>query len=78
MTPPLYEACKKAAHVLTVDGRTLKAGRAALFILAEIGYPRWLIGPFTWPPVVWLTELGYELVARNRPFFSKFLFTREE
>lgn len=78
MTPLLYEACQQAAHVLTIDGRTLKAGRAAMFILEEIGYPRWLIHPFTWPPLVWFIELGYELVARNRPFFSKFLFTGEE
>ncbi|MFN8454110.1 MAG: hypothetical protein U0401_05440 [Anaerolineae bacterium] len=64
--------------MLTVDGRTLKAGRAAMFILEEIGYPLWLIRPFTWPPLVWLTELGYWIVANNRPFFSKFLFTKEE
>ena len=56
----------------------MKAGRAALFVLEEIGYPRWLVRPFTWPPLVWFTELGYWIVARNRPFFSKFLFTTEE
>jgi predicted DCC family thiol-disulfide oxidoreductase YuxK len=77
MTPALYEACKRAAHVITVDGRIIKAGRASLFVLEEIGFPRWLIRPFTWPPLVWCTELGYWLVANNRPFFSKFLFTKD-
>jgi predicted DCC family thiol-disulfide oxidoreductase YuxK len=75
MTPELYQACGQAVHVLAVDGRILKAGRASLFVLVELGYPRWLVRPFAWLPLVWLTELGYWLVANNRPFFSKFLFT---
>jgi len=67
----------RAVHVLTTDGRIIGAGRASMFILEEIGYPSWLIGPFTWPPLVWFTEWGYRLVADHRPFFSKFMFTRE-
>lgn len=78
MTPQLYEASKKAVHVITANGRIMKAGRASMFVLEEIGYPRWLVRPFTWRPLVWFTELGYWIVARNRPFFSKFLFTPEE
>lgn len=77
MTSELYRACRKAVHVIATDGRILKAGRATLFILAEIGYPGWLIHPLTWPPLIWLVEWGYRLVAQNRPFFSKFLFTHE-
>jgi len=75
MSPSLFEACQQAAHVITVEGQVIKAGRAAMFILQEIGYPRWLVRPFAWPPLVWFTELGYWIVAKNRPFFSKFLFT---
>lgn len=78
MTPQLYEACQRAVHVLTIEGEVLRAGRAAMFVLEQIGYPRWLIRPFTWPPLVWFTELGYWLVANNRPFFSKFLFTDKQ
>jgi predicted DCC family thiol-disulfide oxidoreductase YuxK len=78
MTPSLYKACQQAVHVITANGRTIKAGRAGMFVLEEIGYPRWLVRPFTWPPLVWLTELGYRFVANNRPFFSKFLFSGEE
>ena len=78
MTPELYAACQTAAHVIVTDGRVLKAGRAGMFLLEELGYPRWLVRPFTWPPLVWLTELGYWLIANNRMFFSRFLFTNEE
>ena len=78
MTPQLYGACQRAVHVITADDRIIKAGRAALFVLEEIGYPPWLIRPLSWPPLVWFTELGYWIVARNRPFFSRFLFTEEE
>ena len=78
MTPQMYRACALAVHVVTADGRVLRAGRAGLFVLEQLGYPRWLVRPLTWPPLVWLTELGYKLVATNRSFFSKFLFTRDE
>ena len=77
MTPQLYAACQKAVHVLTNTGQILQAGRASLFVLEEIGYSRWLVRPITWPPLAWFTEWGYRLVAQHRPFFSKFLFTRE-
>ena len=77
MTPELYEACKSAIHVVTADGWIIRAGRGAMFILEEIGYPKWLIRPLTWPPLVWFTELGYALIANNRRFFSRFMFTGE-
>lgn len=75
MTPALFAACEKAVHVLTTDGRTLRAGRAALFILQTIG--RWSLAAriFSLPPFIWLVELGYYLIARNRRFFARFLFT---
>ncbi len=78
MTDELYRACQQAVHVITPEGEILRAGRASMYVLEEIGYPRWLIRPLTRPPLVWFTELGYRLVANNRSFFSKFMFTREE
>ena len=75
MTPQLYTACQKAVHIITADARIIKAGRAGMFVLEEIGYPRWLVRPLTRPPLVCFTELGYRLVANHRSFFSKFLFT---
>jgi hypothetical protein len=78
MTPGLYTACQQAVHVITVGGQTLRAGRASLFVLREIGYPGWLVQILGSPPFIWAIELGYWIVARNRPFFSKFLFTQED
>jgi predicted DCC family thiol-disulfide oxidoreductase YuxK len=76
MTPELRATCEKAVHVLTADGRILRAGRASLFVLAHIGYG-WLARPLMIPPFVWLVELGYRIVASNRSFFARFLFTKE-
>ncbi len=78
MTSQLYEACRQAAHVITSDGRIISAGKAGMFVMEAVGYPRWLIRPFTWPPLVWLTEVGYKIVAKNRPFFSRIMFKGEE
>lgn len=75
MTPALYEACGKAAHVLLPDGGVLRAGRAALFVLVQgAGWP---VGVFNLPPFIWAVELGYWIVATNRTLFSRLIFTRE-
>ncbi len=75
MDDALERACAQAAHVLCRDGRRLRAGRAILFIYAELGWPR-LARFAALPPMVWAVELGYTLVSRNRMFFSRFLFRR--
>lgn len=75
MTPALYAACEKAVHVITTEGRILKAGRASLYILERIGWG-WFARLLTFPPFIWFVELGYRIVAANRPFFGRFLFTR--
>jgi len=76
MTPALALACERAVHVITGEGKILRAGRAALFILERLGW-----GGFarllTLPPFLWGVEAIYWIVARNRPFFAHFLFTRE-
>jgi predicted DCC family thiol-disulfide oxidoreductase YuxK len=77
MTPALYAACQSAVHVITAEGRVLSAGRASIFVLEHIGFPVWLVRPFTWPPLVWLTEGGYRLVADHRRFFGKIMFRRD-
>jgi hypothetical protein len=74
MTPDLLAASRVAVQVLTADGRRLAAGRGSLFVLAEIGWhPRWarLLGR---RPFVWLVEAAYWIVARNRSFFSRWMF----
>lgn len=77
MTPELYQACARAVHVVTADGRVLKAGRAALFVLRQIGFGP-LAAVASVPPFVWMVEVGYWMVARNRMLFSRFMFKREE
>jgi predicted DCC family thiol-disulfide oxidoreductase YuxK len=75
MTPELRAACRDAVHVRTADGRWLRAGRACLFVLERIGWP-WVARVAAWPPFIWIVELGYRVVARNRPFFSRWLARR--
>jgi predicted DCC family thiol-disulfide oxidoreductase YuxK len=73
MTPALYAACKQAVHVVQRDGTILKAGRAVLHILEHAGWGR-LARVLAHPPFLWLVEPAYRVVARNRPFFGRFLF----
>ncbi|PYM64575.1 MAG: hypothetical protein DMD79_06285 [Candidatus Rokuibacteriota bacterium] len=65
MTDALAARCARAAHVLGPDGTLLSAGRAGLFVLERVGWPR-LARVLGVPPFVWLVEVGYWLVARNR------------
>lgn len=75
MTPELYEACKRAVHVITADGAVLRAGRATMFILEQIGWSYGIVPRLmSLPPFNFFNELGYEIVARNRKFFSRLLF----
>lgn len=76
MTPALRVACEKAVHVLTTDGRMLRAGRASLFVLEQIGF-KGIARVLGLPPFLWFVELGYKIVAANRTLFSRLLFTNE-
>lgn len=76
MTPELYAACEHAVHVVKADGTVLRAGRAVLFVLEKIGWG-WFARLLALPPFIWGIELAYVIVAKNRPFFANFLFTRE-
>jgi len=72
MTPDLAAACAEAVHVFAADGTRLRGGRAVLFVLEGLGWRRTsrLLGL---PPLVWLVELGYRGVARNRRLVSRLL-----
>lgn len=76
MTPAVAEACAKAVHVVRADGEVLRAGRACLYALEQTGW-RPLARLLSLPPFISVVELGYSIVARNRSFFARFLFTRE-
>ena len=73
MDDALRQACARAIHVIRTDGAVLRAGRAALAVLAGLGFRR-TAAILRLPPLVWGVELGYRVVARNRRFFARFLF----
>ncbi len=75
MTDALAERCARAVHVLTPDGTLLAGGRASLFVLERIGFPR-LARLLRWRPLVWAVEAGYRLVARHRGCFARFPFPK--
>ena len=76
MSDALAAQCARAVHVITPAGEVRRAGRASLYVLGSIGWRRAeAIGSRR--PLVWLVEAGYWLVARNRPFFGRFMFRRE-
>jgi predicted DCC family thiol-disulfide oxidoreductase YuxK len=75
MSPELRAACARAFHVVTHEGRVLRGGRAALYVLERLGHPG-LARLLGLPPLVWAVELGYWLVARNRQLFSRLIFRR--
>jgi hypothetical protein len=75
MTDDLAAACARAVHVLGEDGTRLAGGRASLFVLARIGYPR-LARVLGVPPLAWAVEAGYRLIASHRGFFARFLFRK--
>lgn len=77
MTPRLYRACRRAVHVVTPEGRVLRAGRAALYLIAASGWPL-PARILSLPPLIWLVEIAYRIVAENRPFFGRFLLTNEQ
>ena len=77
MTPVLREQARKAVQIITGDGHQLSAGRAILFALVEIEWHPNLLRLAGRRPFIWLVELGYRIVARNRAFFGRFLFRSE-
>jgi predicted DCC family thiol-disulfide oxidoreductase YuxK len=76
MTPDLAIACERSVHVVQTDKRVLHAGRACLFVADQIGWKR-TSKILSRAPLVWLMELAYLAVARNRTLFGRFLFRHE-
>ena len=77
MTPALRAQARKAVQIITADGRQLSAGRAILFALEEIEWHPSVVRLAGRRPFIWVVEFGYWIVARNRPFFGRFLFRSE-
>ena len=70
LSPELRAACENSIHVIKRNGEILNGGRAALFLGR---FTRWnrLARVGEWPMFLPLVEMGYKIVANNRPFFSK-------
>lgn len=73
MTAELARECDRAIHVITSAGSILRAGRASLYIVDQVGWHR-VARLLSRRPFIWAVEGGYALVARNRGFFSRLLF----
>lgn len=72
MDAELRAACAAAVHVIRPNGDTIRAGRAVVYIFEGLGW--WWMAPLRLPPLSWAMELGYRLMANNRPFFARFMF----
>ncbi len=66
----LRAACEDSIHVITTDGDLLHGGRAAMFLGRATRWNR-LARVGEWPMFLPFVNLGYKIVAHNRPFFSK-------
>jgi predicted DCC family thiol-disulfide oxidoreductase YuxK len=69
MSASLSADCARAMQVIDRRGRRLRGGRAAILALQRLGMG--YLAPLRFPPLVWATELGYRLVARNRRLLSR-------
>lgn len=70
MTPLLRIQAQRGVQILTSDGRQLSGGRAVLFALQEVAWHPTLVAMLRHRPFVWLADLGYRVVAANRPRFG--------
>ncbi len=70
MTPLLQVQSRRAVQIVTADGRQLSGGRAALFALRETGWHPTLVRLLERRPFVWAVDIGYRIVAANRPRFA--------
>ena len=72
MTPELLPRAARSVQVITSNGDNLEAGRACLYVLHALGR-KTAARILRVPPLVWFLELGYRIVADNRPFVSRFM-----
>jgi hypothetical protein len=63
-------------HVIDESGRVYRGADAYIFL--QRAYKRPLSGLLGAIPFKWLVTLAYWLVSNNRPFFARFLYTKEK
>ena len=74
MTPALRRQAERAVQVLTPEGQQISGGRAVLYVLEQVGWQPWLVRVASRWPLVWVVDVGYWVVARNRQLFSRVMF----
>ncbi len=79
MTLELKKACAFAVHVVKSDGEILRGGVAAMFLIREIVPRPWGFIPRLLGQAPWIVpiEIGYQIIARNRLFFARFILPDE-
>jgi len=75
LTDAIRAQCEHALHVIQSDDRVLKGADAVFFAYQVTGLPLALMRI---PPLIWVAELGYRVIAANRYWFSKVLFTGDQ
>lgn len=73
LIPPLRARAKHSVLTIAPNGDVRTAGRAVLAALHDIGWMTPLVKVAGLPPLVWLVEIGYHLVAGNRARISRVL-----
>jgi predicted DCC family thiol-disulfide oxidoreductase YuxK len=70
---PLTEM-KRAVQLIETDGTVYSGAHAIFKVLALISGARGILIPYYYlPGYAWISETGYEIVSRNRPFFDKLM-----
>ena len=75
LTDAIRAQCEHALHVIQSNDRVLKGADAVFFAYQVTGLPLALLRI---PPLIWVAELGYRVIAANRYWFSKVLFTGDQ
>jgi predicted DCC family thiol-disulfide oxidoreductase YuxK len=75
MTPSVRELLGTTVVVITSDGKILTRSQAIFFVLEQTGWG-WFAKALASPPLVWIMNIGYGLVARNRAWLSAKFFGR--
>lgn len=72
MTDAIFERCDQAVHIVLPDGTVKSGGDACRYLLKGSRRP-WLGEALDLPPISWLLEPGYNVVARHRRLLGKIL-----
>jgi predicted DCC family thiol-disulfide oxidoreductase YuxK len=77
MTPALRVQAQRSIQLVTNQGQRCEGARAVLAALCIAGWHRRIMRVALRRPFIWIAELGYRFVARNRGRFGRFLATTE-